>query len=140
MHAVSERTLSAHVLALLKDRVRGFEALEILLKLHGDRREWSANEIADTVSLDRYFARDELDGLVEGGLLSARGTGRERRWRFATESAELDAPAAALVEACRTSRLEVMHCMTENALERIRESAVNAFADAFKLTKGRGDG
>jgi hypothetical protein len=137
---VSEGGLGADVLALLRERVRGFEALEILLKLYADRREWSANEIDELLGIDRDLARDELDALASAGLLAARGSGRDRRWRFAPEDAAVESAAVALVEAYGTSRLEVMHRMTENALERIRSSAVMTFADAFKLTKGKRDG
>jgi hypothetical protein len=58
--------------------------------------------------------------------------------------APMDAPTAAAVHslllAFRTSRLDLMRRMTENAMERIRSSAATAFADAFRFGKGRRNG
>jgi hypothetical protein len=70
---------------------------------------------------------------VRASLAATTGEGRARRWRYSAGEARLVAAVEALALAYESSRLEVMHVMTQNAFRRIRTSAVATFAEAFRL-------
>ncbi|MFO0611868.1 MAG: hypothetical protein U0414_04720 [Polyangiaceae bacterium] len=129
--------LTHDVVELLRERLHGFEAVEVLLVLHADPRTWRVTEIGDRLSADRDVVRAALEELRRGGFVVQEPDGR---WRYAPTDAATAAAVTNLVRVYATARFEVLRQMSENALERIRSSAATAFADAFRFGKGRKDG
>ena len=133
---MSTEAIPAEVLALLRERLHTLEAVEALVVLHDAPRPCSTAEIAERVAIDPAIARSALDELAQGGfVVTEASTG----FRYAPVDPATAAATRALVHAYRTAPLDVMRRMTENAMERIRSSARAAFADAFRLGKGRKD-
>lgn len=129
--------LPQDVVELLRERLHSFEALEVLIALQSDPRTWRVREIADRLGVDREIIRSALDELRRGGFVV---TEPDESWRYAPTDAPTAAAIHRLLLAYRTSRLDLMRRMTENAMERIRSSAATAFADAFRFGKGKRNG
>lgn len=122
---------------LLRERLRGFDAVAVLLVLHRDRRTWPLPEIADRLCLDRDVIRAALEELRSGGFVD---DGPDGRWFYAPAETSTDAAVTSLVRAHASAREEVMRRLSENAMERIRSSAAAAFADGFRFRKGPKEG
>ena len=117
---------------LLRDGVASLEGLEVLLLLRKERgRAWSLDEIAQRLSIPSSSIEPALADPVHHGLLThTRGAGVEA-WQFAPRTLELDALVDRLATLYDDRRLEVMRLLSAHAMERIRNSAARAFADAF---------
>ena len=124
---------------LLSERMHSLEALETLLRLHSDARDWTAIEMGERLNVEPDVAATAMDELVHASLAAATGQGHARRWRYSPGESRLSAAVDGLAQAYDSSRLEVMHAMTENAFERIRTDALATFTDASKF-RGRKDG
>jgi DNA-binding IclR family transcriptional regulator len=128
-------SLPHDVLALIDERVHGFEALEVLIRMNADEREWRLDEISEKLGLDRDLARMAIDELIRSELVTRDGNGN---YRYAPCSEPLRDAVRHLAESYSTARLDVMRVMAEKAVERLRSSAGRAFADAFTFGKGGG--
>jgi hypothetical protein len=53
--------------------------------------------------------------------------------RYRASSAELDRSVNALVDAYSNARVEILVFISQNAIGRVRKSALTTFAEAFKL-------
>jgi hypothetical protein len=123
--------------ALLRDHIESFEQLEILLLLHrrgGDT--WVADAITDELKVDSDSVSEALGHLCRGHLVTVRGEGRGRIFQYGPEDPAMDAAVRDLAQAYAENRLDVMNLMNANALERVRTSALRAFANSFLLGGG----
>jgi DNA-binding IclR family transcriptional regulator len=117
---------------LLRERVASLEGLEVVLLLRRDPdRSWPADELAERLSIPESLLDPVLVELAQQGLLATS----DQRWRYAPASAELAASIDRLALLYDERRLEVMRLLSAHALERIRNSAARAFADAFVIKR-----
>ncbi len=133
---MSTRELSPGLKGFLYEHVASYEHLEALLFLHARTADaWSAVAVANATHLTDASAEQCLDELAAKGLCNARDIGGERVYRFTPASPAIAAFVAELAEAYAADPLGVVHVMNANALERVRNRAARAFADAFVLGK-----
>jgi hypothetical protein len=126
--------ISDDVKTLLRDCIESFEHLEVLLLLHRKPDDtWTADAVvaASMLNLAEDIATDALAHLHRWKLIE----GEARRYRY-NPSNRLDATIRALATVYEEDRLEVMRLMNQNAIERVRTSALRAFADAFFVGGG----
>ncbi len=132
--------LPDEVRALLRERIESYEALEILIALERVRGigktagELSAGLHVTPALVDRAVRNLEAAGLVE------RRSAVQPQYFYAPPSAELDCAVRALARAYAEQPIPVIKLMSENAIQRMRTGAARAFADAFILRRGKGDG
>jgi hypothetical protein len=115
---------------LLHDHVATYEQLEVLLLFGESAEERTAAGVAAAVGIAEPLAGDILEGFAQSGVLGGSGAGPAARYRAVDRDA-----IEALCDAHRRNRLTVMNLMSANALERLRTSALRAFASAFLLGK-----
>ena len=105
-------------------------ALELLLVLRGDRRVRSRAELVTALRASELVVTRALDGLVAAGLASIEDDGAHYL------------PVTPEVDAC-VVRAEELYRSHPNIVRRAiigaSASSATAFADAFKLRKGRDD-
>jgi hypothetical protein len=129
--------ISEDVKALLRDHIESFEQLEILLLLHRRRGDtWTPDSAASELNLDPDAAATALEDLCRGGIAEVSGEGGARRYQYRQGTPTMEATIHALAEGYDEHRLEVIKLMNKNAIERVRTSAMRAFADAFFVGGG----
>ena len=105
-------------------------ALELLLALRSDRRVWTREDLVATLRASDLVVSKAVDALVAAGLASIEGNGI------------LYLPVNRDVELC-AERVEQLYRTRPNKVRRAIVAAsasnVTAFADAFKLRRGRDD-
>jgi hypothetical protein len=117
---------------LLRDGVGSLEGLEVLLLLRKDReRVWPIDEIARRLSIPQASIEPALLDPCHHGLLAHTRAPGVEAWQYAPRTAELEALVDRLASIYDDRRLEVMRLLSAHAMERIRNSAARAFADAF---------
>jgi DNA-binding MarR family transcriptional regulator len=128
---VSEPEIPEDVRALLRTCVTSYEELEVLLLLAREPGDAvTAAAVADRVRTPVSAVAAALGTLVDAGLVEAGPGGDTFRYQ---PRAELGAAVARLLEEARENPVAIIRAMSANAIERIRMSAVNMFADAFVL-------
>ena len=105
-------------------------ALELLLVLKSDRRVWRQPDLVDSLRASDLVVSKALDALVAAGLASMDADGAEYR------------PVNAGVEQC-VEAVEQLYRTRPNKVRRVIIAAsagsATAFANAFRLRKGRDD-
>jgi len=128
------------VRALLGTAVGSHEQLAILLHLHGDPTlNLTALELGSRLGITATLVEMALVELCTARLLERDGSGTPARYAYRA-SEELGIAVTALVREYDANPAEVIRFMTTSAIERLRTSALKAFADAFILTRKRDDG
>ncbi len=126
------RKLSATLLELILVAIPSYSAAEVLLFLVARReRVFSAEEIVvemRPLSLTTSAVEKYLEMFVMRGLLREQ----EGRVRYGPESPELDRQVGELVRAYNEQPVTLIR-----AIYRTPDSGIQAFADAFRLRKGR---
>ena len=128
--------ISENAKALLRDHIESFEQLEILLLLHrraGDTLD--SDSIAVELKLDFDTVTEALGHLCRGRLV-VRVEGEARVFRYGPDRPGMDAAVSNLAESYDENRLDVINLMNTNAIERVRTSAMRAFANSFLLGGG----
>ena len=122
---------------LLRERVRGFEELELLLLFaRNPDRAWSPADAATACSLGGTAVIPALERLAASQLiLPVSSMGAAFRYHPATPA--LRDACTQLCEIHAGDRFTVVAVMSEVAFERIRNATSLAFADAFVLRKPR---
>lgn len=121
------------VLELLHQRVGSLEELEVLLFLRrGHEREWQVFEVARALGLPDAIVDTTVATLWSHDFLTMGGSSAGP-CRYAPRPAELAALIDRLAAVYEERRLEVMRILSARALERVRDSAARAFAEAFVL-------
>jgi predicted transcriptional regulator len=129
---MTEYRLPDDVRALLYDGVETYEQLEIVLMLIRDPAEpWTVDTVATALGVSDAVADDALQQLLRAGLVAvATGEGRPR-FAYAPKTPAIAATVDRLRDAYADHRLAVINEITANALQRVRTSAIRAFARAF---------
>jgi hypothetical protein len=134
-----DRLISYRVRALLRGRIHTFEELEVLLLLHRSQRSPKPEHaIAAELDVSTTVAADAVAVLQRQGLVEMHPSGI-RSFRYAVADSEVDEAIRELALEYRRNRLEVIKLMTANSIERIRTSAMRAFAGAFVLRGEKGE-
>lgn len=125
------------VAELLRVHIESYEALEMALLLARRADDaWRPNELAKELGLAGDTAVATLEDLTTTGLVSREGRGHDARFRVCEASRPL---LDRLQLAYRDHRVELMGLMTTHALDRVRTSALRAFAQAFLVRDRRDD-
>lgn len=129
--------LPESVQRLLRDRLKSFEQLEVLLLLHRRGREdWTVTSASAEVGLTEERTGEALLALMKYRLVTRDGG----VYRYAP----VDAAAARAIDdlaiACQERRAAVMSQMSSNAIERIRSGSLQTFADSFVFRRKKDDG
>jgi hypothetical protein len=128
--------ISEKAKALLRDHIESFEQLEILLLLHRRRDDtWVPDSVATELKLDPDNMDEALGHLCRAHL-AVRVEGAARPFQYSPGNPATDAAVGDLAQAYADNRLEVMNLMNTNAIERVRTSAMRAFANSFLLGGG----
>jgi hypothetical protein len=138
-------SLSTDVLAFLRAHIESYEHLAILLLVFRERlRGWSEGELVDMLRIPPQLATSALRELCGAGLLRVvseappGGAGPSGRYQYACAGAT-DATIARLALAYTENPVQVVKALNANAIEKVRASALRAFADSFVLQKKDGE-
>ena len=127
-------TLDPETIAAITACVRSFEELEVLLFLAGNRERYcSAVMIATETGLPAAAAGVALETLAARNLLDVR-IADAVRYKLDPASAEVRTCLDRTLDAAWKNRAEVMRAIA------LRPSALQDFADAFRMRRGRRDG
>jgi hypothetical protein len=108
-------TLPGDVRRLVRRHVRSVGELDLLVLLHGDpAREWTADELCETLRCPPTWAEMQLESLGAAGL----AVGEEGRWRYAPAEPALERATDALARAYRTRKAEVVRLVFAGGDER----------------------
>jgi hypothetical protein len=127
------------VQALLRDHLRSFEGLEVLMLLQAQAsRAWTAIAVSTETRLDVELIREAMSALAGSGLLR-QNPSDPLEHRYHPSTPQLASAVEELAAAYREQNATVMSQMSANAIERIRYGTIKAFADAFVLGKRKRD-
>lgn len=132
--------LPADVIALLRDHVTSFEHLELILLLHRERdRTWSIDDAARRIRVDRDMIDRALTQLDAARALRIDRSAQEPRFQYEPSAPELARTIDSLAKSFENDRASLLRAMNAMAIERMRSSAIRAFAHAFVIKKKGGD-
>ena len=131
--------ISEPVRTFLYEHLEDYVQLEVLLLLfrHPDR-PWTASDVGARLNADVQAVEEALEHLRGHGL--ARLDPAARAFRYGPDAPGAAACVAELHRLEESDRVSVVQTMSANALERLRMSAIRAFAAAFRFRGGRDDG
>lgn len=137
---MTDASLPEEVRSLLFDSVDTFEELEVLVFLHAEAtHSWTASAVGEKLGLTFDAVTSALESLRARRLIERIDGGAGPRFRLDARS-ERAAAVQALATCWATHRYEIARLMGIYAMERVRNSAARAFADAFLLGRKRKDG
>lgn len=124
----------------LFEHVVDLEELQILARLHrdGGKGSFTEEEVAAATGLPVGTTRDTLQRLSARGLLAPSAIG-PAVYRCVADGAVRELLDRVLSE-YQTNPLQVMGLMTSNAIERVKTSAMRAFADSFRIRGPKSNG
>ncbi len=126
-----ENEISEDVRKFLFESILSYEHLEALLLIaKNPTKEWSAENLSETLRLSGDLASDALDHLFKRRLL--RQSPEPSLFLYDASSAKLVESLARLYE---EQRLLIIRLMNTNAMERMRNGAITTFADAFLIAR-----
>jgi hypothetical protein len=126
---------------LIREQVRTYEALEMVLLLHRHPdRQWRARDIAEAVRLSEEPTAAVLSELVGQQLIVESGGAGKNTYRLHTERPEVAVAVGQLATAWHDHRLAIIKLLNANALERLRTGAARALSDAFLFNRDKKDG
>ncbi|HUI60923.1 MAG TPA: hypothetical protein VLX90_11900 [Steroidobacteraceae bacterium] len=132
--------LPEEVRALLGADVETHEHLAILLLLHRDKtRARSVDELGSALGIAEPLAQSALQGLISARLVQSDCAANPVRYRYAA-TGTLDCAVATLSSEYAANPVQVIRFLAASAIERLRMSALRAFADAFVLKKDKDHG
>jgi hypothetical protein len=117
---------------LLANRVDSFEKLEIIIALHRARSTMSITDLVRDLKLSHDIVLQAVADLREVSLVDVSVGGDVQ---LLPPTSDDRAAVADLVRLYETDRLAIIKKLSEVALDRIRNMASRAFADAFVLRK-----
>jgi hypothetical protein len=129
---MTDEPIGEDVRQLLRDHIHSYEQLELLVRIAATPADaWSAERAAASVPMPVASAVEALDHLARRGLLAAEHTHGAPRYTLQAEPESQAATVTRLARAYAAQRLDIMNLMSANAVERVRNSALQAFAGAF---------
>jgi hypothetical protein len=133
-------TLPDEVATFIRERIETFEQLETLLLLQAQPdRAWTNELVSSELNIAPRLASDALDHLCRCNLLDVRVGEEKVTFRYAPGTTELDRAVKELVRSHRENRIELMRVLSANAVQRLRTSAIQMFADAFLVGRKKND-
>ena len=125
-----QEDIPAEVKAFIADNLGSVVQLETLLLLHGaPEREWTADEVASDLRIDRNWAEGQLEVLCAEKLADCAG-GPPRRYRFGPADPKQRAAVDALAKAYAERRVTVISLIFAKPVATLR-----AFSDAYRLRR-----
>jgi hypothetical protein len=122
--------IAGHVRAFVDHHIDSAELLETLLLVHsGGEREWTPEQVAQSIYTVPAGATRRLEQLVDMGLVSSNGA-MNPAYRFAPATAALRGQVDDLAAAYRANRVGVINLIYDRAADPLR-----SFSDAFKLRR-----
>jgi hypothetical protein len=115
----------------LRDQIHTYEQLEILVRIGRDSAsEHSIALLVDDLNMDSTTGRALVDQLAIAGVLTVR---RDAAGDWVRCQETLRPLVTRLAEIYDADRIQVISEMTQNAVERVRNSALRTFSSAFLL-------
>lgn len=137
---MSAEPLPQDVQAILRTHIESYEHLSILLFVHRESaRHWSEAQLSCELRIPAPLAATALGSLQDAGLISVESKAGLLRYKYAATGAT-DATIARLASEYLENPVRIVKFMSANAIERVRTSALRAFADAFLLKKDKDGG
>jgi hypothetical protein len=125
---VAESDIAPEVISFLGENIESVLALELLLLLRNDpSRAFTSSDLAHQLKIDSAHAEAQLAGFCQRGLLS-RGEATPTTYRYAPQSAQIDATVAAVAAAYATHRVTIIGLIFSKPT-----STLKTFADAFRI-------
>jgi len=130
--------LPPEVALLLRDHIESYEQLELLLLLRAEPdRSWTEEALGARLCLPVSLITEALARLQSAGLANVSETGAKKEHQYRLQDERIEATVSELARAYRDHPMPLIRLMTANAIERVRSSALRAFADAFFLRKDK---
>lgn len=129
------------VRSFLLEHIESYEQLDVLVLLRRRPDEsFSIGAISGSMNVPDAVIERALQDLHASGLIeSSLGRGGPR-YRYRSGDAATDAIIDGLAKAYAERPVDIVKLMSEGAIERVRTSAMRAFANAFVLGKSKKDG
>jgi hypothetical protein len=119
----------------LEGSIESYEQLAVLLLLRRERdRDWSLGEVADALAIPAGLVQSAAASLCERQLLRVAQDDSPPPYRYAV-SGTSDALVERLGLEFSQNPARLMRLLSAHAIERVRTSAIRAFADSFVLRK-----
>jgi hypothetical protein len=124
----------------LFEHVVDLEELQILARFHrqAGKDSFTEEEMAAATGLPIGTTRDTLQGLSARGLLAPSVTA-PAVYRYVVDGEVRELLDRVLSE-YEANPLQVLGLMTANSIERVRTSAMRAFADSFRIRRPKSNG
>ena len=127
--------LPGDIESFLEAAIDSFEHLAILLLMRQERdRSCSPAEAAQALGIDAEVVQSAIASLVERQLLKGVQDDAATRYVYAASGAS-DALVERLDVEYSQNPARLMRSLSAHAIQRVRTSAIRAFADAFVLKK-----
>jgi hypothetical protein len=127
---MTQVAISEHVRTFVAQNIDSAEMLETLLLVHsGGEREWTPEQVAQSIYTVPAGATRRLEQLVDMGLVASNGA-MNPAYRFAPSTAALRGQVDELATAYRANRVGVINLIYNRPPDPLR-----SFSDAFKLRK-----
>lgn len=123
--------ISADIKEFIRTHIASVDTLRVLLLLQSDpQREWTSNNVYVKLYLEPKIAEGLLDGLAKSGVLAVNKVGNPA-YRYAPKAAELAGAVDRVVQLDKERPVTLI-----NLIYAASKGSVQAFADAFRLSKG----
>ena len=127
---MSQAQIPEQVRSFVDHNIDSAELLETLLLVHsGGEREWTPEQVAQSIYTVPAGATRRLEQLVDMGLASSNGA-MNPAYRFAPATAALRGQVDDLAAAYRGNRVGVINLIYDRAADPLR-----SFSDAFRVRK-----
>jgi hypothetical protein len=122
----------------LLEHIESYEQLEVLIHLRKQPDRSSSSEaIASASSIPLAAVEAALEDLREAGLAEVSSRGAAPEWRYVALQPDVDATIVRLSQAYEENAIDIVKLMNANAIERVRTSAIRAFANAFIVGRSK---
>jgi len=129
--------LSPGLLALIDDRVNSFDKLELVITLHrAPEMRASVRDLAAALNLDRDEIRVAAGELAAVRLVAIDAAGDVR---LVLRTPADEAAIRELVSVYQTDKVALVQRIANSAMNRLRNLAGRAFAEAFVIRKKPGE-
>jgi hypothetical protein len=126
--------------AFLIAHVENYEQLEALRLLCRSKVGLTAADVASALKLETLEAQQVLERLARSKLAERAAVGADDVFRYSPGTPELSSNVQLLLIAYDEDRVRLVELMTANAIERMRTTALRAFADGFRFGGRKKDG
>ena len=133
--------LPEDVREFLRHRIVSFEQLEVLLLLRRERAgRWDVASLSARLRISETLIVTALGGLVASGLVRPWPQDEPAQYLYGVENEHLDATIGSLETTYRKQPIQIIRQMSGDAIERVRNSALRIFADAFIVRRDKNRG